>query len=96
MTQISRREALRRQEPTGVRLNKIENLAVRLDVAYSSQRQTDYPKMVEIGERIEIEVLAEVLKICNTDPAHRNVVNYHEAEHADWLDLKRTEEDARF
>jgi hypothetical protein len=54
----------------GEKLNKLERLAVRLQVARSLQKQTGWGEIVRNGEEMEKNIFFEVLSICDTDPAH--------------------------
>lgn len=54
----------------GDKLNQIERLGVRLQVARSLQKQTNWEQIVRNGEAMEENILNELYEIQDTDPAH--------------------------
>jgi len=77
---------------SGTELNKLEKLAVRLQVARSLQKQTGWGEIIRNGEAMEANILNELLTICDTDPAHIKSCD----DMTDYLDLKATEANARY
>lgn len=53
-----------------IKLNKLERLGVRLQVARSLQKQTNWEQIVCNGEQMETNIFFELMDICNNDPAH--------------------------
>ena len=71
----------RELNPTGVKLAKLETLAIKLEVAYSLQAQTGWNNIIEKGNNMEASVLADLVDMLNTDPAHiithTESINWH-------------------